>query len=104
MPEYLAAHYTTMARVVFAANPEAVNYLETVLPDPESSTRYVFHVARSEGQTPHALRMKAETELEQVRAERDQLKAQLQAAGLAPAHPVVDISGPAGKSGTDRSR
>lgn len=101
LPEYLAAYYTTMARAVFAANPDAVNYLETVLPDPQSSTRYVFHVARSEGQTPHKLRMKAETELEQVRAERDQLRAQLRSAGLEPAGAVVDIPGPADESGTD---
>lgn len=103
IPEYLAAQYTTMAREAFNSFPEAKNYLETVVTDRETSARYVFYAARSEGQTPHALREKAEADLERVRGERDALRAQLQAAGLAQTDSVVDISGLADDSETQKS-
>lgn len=86
MPEYLAAQYIAFAREAFKQAPEAKNYLETVLRDPETHNRFVFYVAKSEGQTPHALRQQAETErdkiaaeLEAVKSERDQYKAELDA-------------------------
>lgn len=44
----------------FAANPDAVNYLEYELMRSDDDRRYVVIFARSKGQTPHELRQAAE--------------------------------------------
>lgn len=79
IPEYLADILVGMARIWFTQEPDAKNYIESTIRDPETRQRYVFYVAKSEGQTPHKLRAKAEAELETVTAERDQYKRELDA-------------------------
>ncbi|SHY53698.1 hypothetical protein [Mycobacteroides abscessus] len=79
IPEYLADILVGMAKIWFTQEPDAKNYIETTVRDPETRHRYVFYVARSEKQTPHALRTQAETELDTVKAERDQYKRELDA-------------------------
>lgn len=86
MPEYLALMYTEFAREAFNQEPRAKNYIETKLQDKETGKQFVFTLARSKEQTPHALRMKAEAErdalkakLETTEAERDQYKRELDA-------------------------
>ncbi|SHZ98539.1 hypothetical protein [Mycobacteroides abscessus] len=77
IPEYLTDILVGMAKIWFTQEPDAKNYIETTVRDPETHHRYVFYVARSEGQTPHALRTQAETELETVKAELAEAKEQL---------------------------
>lgn len=79
IPEYLADILIGLTKIWFTQEPGAKNYIETTVRDPESHQRYVFYVAKSEKQTPHALRTKAEAELETVKAERDQYKRELDA-------------------------
>ena len=71
--EWLAKSWVAMAKdgmEMFGAD----NYLETTLMDPEINQRYVFWVAKSKEQTPHALRQKAEQRIAVLEAEIAQLK------------------------------
>jgi hypothetical protein len=64
LPEYLANIMTAMARTWFEFHPDAKNYIEVKVRDrAEPFNEWVFAVARSEGQTPHALRAKAEADV-----------------------------------------
>jgi hypothetical protein len=51
----------------FAENPDAANYLETTVRDPDSGARYVLIFAKSQTQTPHELRTLAEKNLTRAR-------------------------------------
>lgn len=79
--EYLAKQWCAMARQTMEMFPDAHNYLESVVQDRDTRNRWVFYVARSEGQTPHALRKVAEKRVEELEAEVAQLKAQLEEKG-----------------------
>lgn len=72
--ELLIASWVNMARESFAMFPDAPNYIESTAYDPETRERYVFCVSRSEGQTPHALRMKAEARVAELEVELARLK------------------------------
>lgn len=69
LPAYVSRLLVAMCQAQFAAYPDAENYLESTVYDRENNTSYVIICARSEKQTPHALRMKAEAEVERLRAE-----------------------------------
>lgn len=66
-PEWLAAQWVAMARQCWEKFPDAKNYLQSEILDRDTKQRYVFYVAKSEGQTPHALRTAAEKRLQVVR-------------------------------------
>jgi hypothetical protein len=66
-PEWLARSWVAMAMDCWEKFPDAKNYLESTIHNPESREWYVFYVAKSEGQTPHALREAAEKRLQVVR-------------------------------------
>ena len=66
-PEYLAKTWVNLARECWEKFPDAKNYLESTVLDRETKQEYVFYVARSKGQTPHALRDAAEKRLQAVR-------------------------------------
>lgn len=67
-PEELGLYLGSVAKAMLDAHEDAVNYVEWEVRDRESLERTVLSVARSKGQTPHALRMAAEAERDQVRA------------------------------------
>jgi hypothetical protein len=60
VPEHLARVLVTLAKSWFEHYPDAENYLESTVYDPDSRQRFVFYVAKSKGQTPHELRLAAE--------------------------------------------
>lgn len=62
---------------LLAAFEDAVNYVEVEVE--RGTERYVVAACRSRGQTPHALRRKAEQERDEARAEVDRLRAELEA-------------------------
>lgn len=81
LPDYVSRLLVEMARAQFAQNPDALNYLETSVYDSQNHTRYVVICARSEQQTPHALRRQAEAERDALQAEVDRLRARLTSMG-----------------------
>lgn len=68
-PEQLSAMMLEILLASFEDNPDAVNYLESKVRDPKTYQEYVLIFARSQGQTPHQLRMAAEAKLESARAD-----------------------------------
>lgn len=70
--EYIARSIGAAARAMFEDNPEAVNYMEMTVHNPESGNSYVITAAKSDGQTPSALYKKS---LERIA----ELEAQLEA-------------------------
>ncbi|HEX9226162.1 MAG TPA: hypothetical protein VF885_05845 [Arthrobacter sp.] len=68
-PVELAASMLPVMKTSFGDNPDAVNYLETAIRDPESGARYVLIFAKSAAQTPHELRTRAEENLTRAREE-----------------------------------
>lgn len=68
-PDELTAMMLQIMRAGFQEHPDAVNYLENKVYDPTTREEYVLIFARSEGQTPHELRMAAEAKLETARAD-----------------------------------
>lgn len=66
-PVWLAASLLAVMKASFGENPDAVNYLETTVFDPDNGSRYVMIFARSAFQTPHELRMTAEKNLATAR-------------------------------------
>lgn len=67
-PEWLAKSWVAMAKQCWEKFPDAKNYLQSeILDRDDTKQRYVFYVAKSEGQTPHALREAAEKRLQAVR-------------------------------------
>jgi hypothetical protein len=66
-PIGLAVTLMENMRDSFAENPDAANYLETTVRDPESGARYVLIFAKSQAQTPHEFRTKAEKNLATAR-------------------------------------
>ena len=68
-PIDLAAAMLPVMKTSFGDNPDAVNYLETQVRDPEDGARYVLIFAKSARQTPHELRTRAEENL--LRARED---------------------------------
>jgi hypothetical protein len=69
-PQQVSEVLGSIAAQVFVSNPAAENYVQTEMSarDPADQHRYVVIVAKSHGQTPHALRRKAEAENERLRA------------------------------------
>lgn len=66
-PVELAASMLPVMKTSFGDHPDAVNYLETAIRDPESGARYVLIFAKSAAQTPHELRTRAEENLTRAR-------------------------------------
>lgn len=66
-PEIIGAGFLPVIKAAFEQNPDAANYLEFTLIDPEGRHRYLLTFCRSAQQTPHELRMKAEQELTEAR-------------------------------------
>lgn len=62
-PEVIASNFLPVLKAAFEQNPDAANYLEFPLTDPEDSQRYLLTFCRSADQTPHDLKMKSEDEL-----------------------------------------
>lgn len=67
-PEIIGASFLPVIKAAFERNPDAANYLEFTLLDPEGRHRYLLTFCRSAQQTPHELRLKAEQELTEARA------------------------------------
>lgn len=64
-----AEHYVEQEVIDPAGGDDTPGEMEMSMRDPdEPGVRYVFSVARSPEQTPHQLRLKAERELEELRA------------------------------------
>ncbi|HEX9088891.1 MAG TPA: hypothetical protein VF867_15340 [Arthrobacter sp.] len=68
-PSQVAANLLPVIKTAFEEFPDAENYLEMPIIDPETHHRYVLTFARSKEQTPHALRMVAEAALVTARDE-----------------------------------
>lgn len=79
LPEYMSRLLVAMARAQFDQFPDAPHYLESSVYDRDNHAQYVVICARSQGQTPHALRKQAEAErdalVEEVARLRDRLAA-----------------------------
>lgn len=71
--EHLATHWVNMAKQAFEVM-DAPNYLEATVRDKTADgfQEYVFYVAKSKDQTPHALRLKAEKERDDLQAQLDE--------------------------------
>lgn len=67
MPEDLSLLLGSIANRLLEGTEGAVNYVEFVVHDKETGAATVVSCARSKGQTPHALREKAEKENEVLR-------------------------------------
>lgn len=69
-PEELMLHLGDVAHVIFehAAGDNYIEWEVRAQPVDAPEARYVLSVARSKGQTPHAMRARAEAELEDLRA------------------------------------
>lgn len=67
-PQQMSAMMLQVMIESFAENPDAVNYLENKVRDPDTGNEYVLIFARSSGQTPHELRMAAEQRVDSVHA------------------------------------
>lgn len=74
-PEALGNLLVQSCREVLAEQPEAANYLEWTMHEKDGSATYVLSVARSAGQTPHELRMKAERERDEALREVERANA-----------------------------
>jgi hypothetical protein len=74
-PAALAASLLPILKASFQKNPDAANYLETTVTDPDDCNRYVLVSARSAQQTPHELRMTAEKRLATARQDAHRAKA-----------------------------
>lgn len=79
IPEHLGRIMLALGQSWVAMYPDAANYVEVTVRDRETNKDWVFYVARSEKQTPHALRRAAESERDELRAELDATKAKLEA-------------------------
>lgn len=104
-PEELSLHLGAVCARMLESAEGAVNYLEWEVREPARDdgtpgARYVLSAARSKGQTPHALRTRAETELADLRARLRQEAAGLEdAQGVNPqglAHVLRNLAGPEG--------
>lgn len=67
-PTDVAANLLPVIKTAFEEFPDAANYLEMPVFDPEDGHRYLLTFCRSAAQTPHELRVKAEKALEEARA------------------------------------
>lgn len=68
-PADVAANLLPVIEQAFEEFPDAENYLEIPVRNPETGHRYVLTFARSARQTPHELRMAAEVKLEKAYAD-----------------------------------
>lgn len=68
-PNWLSELWVGMARDMWRRFPDAPNYVESTVYDQQARQSYVFYVAKSESQTPHALRIKAEKERDRALAD-----------------------------------
>lgn len=66
-PLEVAANLLPVIKAEFEKFPDAENYLEMPIHDPSDGNRYLLTFCRSKRQTPHELRMKAETDLAEAR-------------------------------------
>lgn len=66
-PVEVAANLLPVIKNAFEEFPDAENYLEMPIHDVSDGHRYLLTFCRSKQQTPHELRMKAETELAESR-------------------------------------
>lgn len=66
-PVEITASLLPAIQAAFEKFPDAENYLEMQIDDPSDGHRYILTFARSQGQTPHALRLRAEQDLEDAR-------------------------------------
>jgi hypothetical protein len=88
MPEWFSKTMVGTARQMFDDNPDAVNSLEmevlATVKNEETQQdevhKYVVIVAKSQGQTPTAMRFAAEAEVERLTAELAQVREELQTA------------------------
>jgi hypothetical protein len=74
-PEELSLYLGGACAHLLASNESAVNYMEMQVT--YKGKPYVVAACRSKGQTPHALRMKAEQERDAALAEVERLRAEL---------------------------
>lgn len=97
-PEELQLHLASVCMHLLDGNEDAVNYLEwevrTRATDDAPARSFVLSAARSKGQTPHALRTRAETELADLRAQVRDLSTRIEALPIA--HELRDLAGPEG--------
>jgi hypothetical protein len=77
--EILMKLWADLARKTFDMFPDAPNYIESTVFDPETRARYVIYAAKSDRQTPHELRKKAEAEVERLKAQVAELEERLNA-------------------------
>lgn len=71
-PIEIAQALLPIIQASFEANPEAPNYLEMPIRDPQANCTYLLTFCRSAAQTPHELRTIAEEKLRTSRAEISQ--------------------------------
>lgn len=71
-PVDIAQALLPILQASFEANPDAQNYLEMPIRDPEAECTYLLTFSRSAAQTPHELRTIAEEKLRTSRAEISQ--------------------------------
>lgn len=103
--EMLIAEWTFLARESFNMFPDADNYLETQVYDPEVNQSYVFTLRRRQGKTPHELRQEAEAQVAELETEVTQLKRQLKEAkkSVPRKRPAASAKRSAGSSTTTKS-
>ena len=68
-PADVANALLPVIRTAFEEFPEAENYVEFAFADPAARDSYVLLFCRSSGQTPHALRLRAEADLVNARSD-----------------------------------
>jgi hypothetical protein len=93
LPMYVADLLIGMCQAQFEQCPDAENYFESTVYDRENHTRYVVICARSEGQTPHALRRQAEAERDDALAEVERLRAALDDRNIITDHYFLPVLG-----------
>jgi hypothetical protein len=79
-PQEATANLAYWAQIMLSVSPEALNYVEQTVTDPESGRVYCVTACWSKEQTPHELRMAAEERATRAEARVVELEAALAAA------------------------
>jgi len=74
-PEWIAQSVGFMAERLFDENPDATNYFEMDVRNPDTGRKFVVTVAKSEWQLPSALHERAKAEIERLKARIAELEA-----------------------------